>query len=854
MKKNFLEKLPQKVVLTAMSLGLLIFTATGLELNAQTYCTPSFPQGAQYPNGFGCIYNFSTANAVVDINNQTLQGPNGYQDFSATHQAQVTQDSSFDIIVSVNTGSGCSVSVWIDWNNDGVFSASERVIAKMGVKGPPGNAVNLPATETIYVPASQPAGTYRIRAMSQFGVAVPPIDNPCYVGTNFIGDSEDYSLVVLSDGPSCPPVTTIVKSNETISSVDLTWTAGGTETSWNVQWGTENFNPETNTGTLVGSEVATTPSYSITDLNVDTNYQIFVRAGCDGGETSTWRETSYLPAYCSATSIWDDIGINTQITSFSTTGGVDNISNLNSGISPNGYGNFTDMIVSIHAGGSVNFSLQTMEEYLPIGIWVDWNKNGIFDEEELMFYDQENGFANDIITVPVGQPLGDYRMRTRVEFGPDVLNPGPPPVLAFYPCGEITLGETEDYTFRVVPAPVCSPVTALNVSNVTTTSVNISWTADGTETLWNIEYGPAGFTQGSGITSVVVGSSNTLNGLTPGTSYDVYVQADCGNGSESTWEMVSFSTIDDGYCVPKYNLDTDFTTAFSTTVNGTINANYTATSQTGIDGYNDLSGDSSYNTTVAMGGTVNFSHSYEGEFGITDHTLRIWVDWNNNEIFEDSEEVFNQYSAVATQTGSFDVSSSQAMGDYRMRVRTRYDDSTIEPCAQYGYGQAIDLTIVVVCPTIAPPTGETSQEFTAGQTLADLVVSGSNLVWSSSSTFSDTLSDSEPLVNGTTYYVRSENGNCQSDFLAITVTLTVNVSDFDSYGFSYYPNPVNDVLHLSSNTTIENVVISNMLGQQINASLSSDKTSVDLSNLPTGNYLIKITIEGVAKTIKVVKK
>jgi len=98
-----------------------------------------------------------------------------------------------------------------------------------------------------------------------------------------------------------------------------------------------------------------------------------------------------------------------------------------------------------------------------------------------------------------------------------------------------------------------------------------------------------------------------------------------------------------------------------------------------------------------------------------------------------------------------------------------------------------------------------------------------------------------------TYYVRSEDGNCQSDFLAITVTLTVNVSDFDVFGFSYYPNPVNDILHFSSNTTIENVTISNMLGQEVKANLSSDKTSVDLSNLPSGNYFVKVTIEGVAK-------
>jgi len=45
-----------------------------------------------------------------------------------------------------------------------------------------------------------------------------------------------------------------------------------------------------------------------------------------------------------------------------------------------------------------------------------------------------------------------------------------------------------------------------------------------------------------------------------------------------------------------------------------------------------------------------------------------------------------------------------------------------------------------------------------------------------------------------------------------------------------------------------------MLGQQVKANLSSDKMSLDMSDLPTGNYLVKITIEGVVKMIKIVKK
>jgi len=155
------------------------------------------------------------------------------------------------------------------------------------------------------------------------------------------------------------------------------------------------------------------------------------------------------------------------------------------------------------------------------------------------------------------------------------------------------------------------------------------------------------------------------------------------------------------------------------------------------------------------------------------------------------------------------------------------------------------------------PTGPPTQTFTAGQTLADLEVYYNNtnlLHWYGNAALTAWLPETTPLVNYATYYAVSTDGFCKSDSLAITVTQTASRSNFDLYNFSYYPNPTNDMLHFSSNTTIENVTVSNMLGQQINVSISSDKTNLDMSNLPTGNYFVKVTIEGVAKMIKVVKR
>gem|GEM_PF-2389442 len=82
----------------------------------------------------------------------------------------------------------------------------------------------------------------------------------------------------------------------------------------------------------------------------------------------------------------------------------------------------------------------------------------------------------------------------------------------------------------------CPKPENLTVSAITTSSASLGWTETGAATLWNIEWGEIGFTQGSGtmITGVDV-NPYTLNGLSSGTMYDFYVQSDCGSGDNSLW-------------------------------------------------------------------------------------------------------------------------------------------------------------------------------------------------------------------------------------------------------------------------------------------------------------------------------
>nr|WP_244877125.1 T9SS type A sorting domain-containing protein [Flavobacterium suncheonense] len=97
--------------------------------------------------------------------------------------------------------------------------------------------------------------------------------------------------------------------------------------------------------------------------------------------------------------------------------------------------------------------------------------------------------------------------------------------------------------FQVELMPACSAPTALGAGNFTNNSASLYWTAGGTESAWNIEWGPTGFTQGTGTVVNGVANPYLLSGLAASTTYQYYVQADCTANGTSTWAgPYSFTT------------------------------------------------------------------------------------------------------------------------------------------------------------------------------------------------------------------------------------------------------------------------------------------------------------------------
>jgi hypothetical protein len=88
-------------------------------------------------------------------------------------------------------------------------------------------------------------------------------------------------------------------------------------------------------------------------------------------------------------------------------------------------------------------------------------------------------------------------------------------------------------------------------------TADVTWTTTGNETSWDVEYGPVGFTPGTGTVINSLTTTATLTGLSADTEYDFYVTAVCGPNA-TTAGPVSFTTnagffTFDNACGPGFN-------------------------------------------------------------------------------------------------------------------------------------------------------------------------------------------------------------------------------------------------------------------------------------------------------------
>ena len=178
-----------------------------------------------------------------------------------------------------------------------------------------------------------------------------------------------------------------------------------------------------------------------------------------------------------------------------------------------------------------------------------------------------------------------------------------------------------------------------------------------------------------------------------------------------------------------------------------------------------------------------------------------------------------------------------------------------------------ESSFVVTIANVPAPQGEAVQTVSVtapGEaTIEDIVVTlnaGGTIIWyateEDASNGTNPLPANTQLVDGEDYYAVQTIGTCKS-LLALKVTIDVVLGrdTFNKEVFTYYPNPVKDVLNLSYTSDITSISVFNLLGQQvISQQPNAGEVKIDMSSLADGAYIVNVTSGSTIKTIKVIKK
>lgn len=389
--------------------------------------------------------------------------------------------------------------------------------------------------------------------------------------TNF-GTQADICIddVDVHEQPTCPKPSNLVATAATATSVTLSWTTGGAS-NWQIEYGSPGFSP--GSGTIVN---AGTNPFTVTGLNSSSTYDFYVRDSCSATDQSFWTgpetyTTDCLPLLAPFSENFD--GSSWVVgTNFNDTGSVAQCwsrtplqdyfwkpgppiftSTLTgpSGDHTTGSGKFI-YAESIFGGGSLPLTGYIESPLIDLSA---------LTTPELSFW--YHMFGNNIgsMSVEINNGTGYTQLWSRsgqqqtsgnAAWVEQIVN------LSAYANDTVklrfkafkntfaTLADVAIDDVSIQEAPSCPKPQSLQITGKSSNSVSLQWTTGGA-TNWNIEYGPVGFSPGSGTYVNATTNPFTVTGLSASTGYDFYVRDSCGVGDVSVWVGPVTDTTD---CAP----------------------------------------------------------------------------------------------------------------------------------------------------------------------------------------------------------------------------------------------------------------------------------------------------------------
>ena len=576
---------------------------------------------------------------------------------------------------------------------------------------------------------------------------------------------------------NCSGVGNVFSSNITTNSADISWTPGTNDSLWNMEYGLSGFSLGGGTQ-LINLQNAST---IINSLQTSTSYDVYVQSICDSGYVSAWIgphsfTTGFTTGTCGAfvIELYDSYGDGWNGGFIDVTVNGNNVQTitLQQGAGPEQF------YISVDSSDIIDLI------YTP-GNWPEENSYVVYDH------------SNVVVATQSGSGTS-----------------GPPNTMGLTAC------------------PLCINPVNLSATNITPSDALISWnSASGSMNgVWNIEWGLNGFTLGSGATiSNVTTTSYLLTGLSSFTTYNYYVQENCGINGSSYWSgPFTFST---------------------PPLPGTCGMYTLSLSDSWGDGWNGGSLDIIINNILVQSVTLVNGNGPEffdfpvdsGDVVSLVYNPGDWPEENSYELYDENNNI------IASQSGSngagplstyglIACNSLLNQGNCGLLKVELFDDY----CDGWTiYGASMDVIIdSFPLQTISLPTGcgpETYLFPVDSGAIVDLVYS---TIYQNEHSYK-VYDQFGTLIHEKTSSANNSNG--PESTYGIQLCDAPNLIMEKEKDIIIYPNPAKTVLNLESSTPISSALLRNVLGQVVLEVNENDIQVLDLSTIPNGNYVLTLS-------------
>ena len=90
----------------------------------------------------------------------------------------------------------------------------------------------------------------------------------------------------------------------------------------------------------------------------------------------------------------------------------------------------------------------------------------------------------------------------------------------------------------------------------------------------------------------------------------------------------------------------------------------------------------------------------------------------------------------------------------------------------------------------------------------------------------------------------------------ITCNSSLSADNFNKSSIKLYPNPANSYFNISSEEMISSITVYDLAGRRVfeNQNIKQTQTQVNVQNLTTGAYFVKVNVNGATQTFKIIKE